>query len=319
LLPNGTVLLAGGASPGCYGLKSAEIYDPATGSWRVTAGLNKARLGHTLTLLANGKVLAAGGGDFDGETYIQNGNTAELYDGGQPALTSIPAASLAAGGALAPESIAIAAGSNLAITTQIAPSSLPLPTQLGGAGVKIRDSAGAERLAALFFVSPGQITYQVPAGTAVGLATVMVTSGGNIIASGPVEIAGVAPGLFSADSTGSGVAAGFWIRVAAGGAQTQGYLYDLNTLHPAPLDLGQAGSQMFLSLYGTGFRRGTGAAVTVGGVIVPVNSFAPVTVYQGLDIVKIGPLPRTLEGRGEVGVAFSVDGKAANVVTVNIR
>src|SRR5207244_3485088 len=117
-------------------------------------------------LLANGKVLAVGG----------NGSGAEIFESGTATVASVSAASFAAGGSLAPESIATAFGVNLATDTQTA-SSLPLPTQLAGVSLKLRDRAGAERLAPLFFVSPGQINYQVPPGTASGLATVTVTSG----------------------------------------------------------------------------------------------------------------------------------------------
>ena len=41
----------------------AEIYDPATGTWTVTASLNNARGLHTATLLSNGSVVVAGGID----------------------------------------------------------------------------------------------------------------------------------------------------------------------------------------------------------------------------------------------------------------
>jgi hypothetical protein len=85
------------------------------------------------------------------------------------------------------------------------------------------------------------------------------------------------------------------------------------------VDLGAPSDQLFLSLYGTGFRGGASATATVGGAGVPVSAFGAVPDNQGLDIVTIGPLPRTLEGRGEVDVALSVDGKAANLVKVNLR
>ena len=60
LLPNGKVLVAGGSNGG-GSLSSAELYDPASGSWSTTGSLATARDYHTATLLPNGKVLVAGG------------------------------------------------------------------------------------------------------------------------------------------------------------------------------------------------------------------------------------------------------------------
>lgn len=75
LLPSGKVLVAGGTNNGGV-LTSAELYDPALGTWSVTGSLGTARHLHTATLLSNGKVLVVGGQD--------NSNTAsanaELYD-----------------------------------------------------------------------------------------------------------------------------------------------------------------------------------------------------------------------------------------------
>jgi len=58
LLPNGTVLVAGGGSP------TAEIYDPSTGLFRPTSSMETERTGHSATLLPDGTVLVAGGGSF---------------------------------------------------------------------------------------------------------------------------------------------------------------------------------------------------------------------------------------------------------------
>ena len=59
LLPIGKVLVAGGSNGS--DLSSAELYDPASGTWTATGSLGTARSFHTATLLPNGKVLVAGG------------------------------------------------------------------------------------------------------------------------------------------------------------------------------------------------------------------------------------------------------------------
>ena len=54
-------------------LSSAEVYDPASGTFSSTANLNSARLGAAATLLDNGQVLIVGG---TGNAVL---NSAELY------------------------------------------------------------------------------------------------------------------------------------------------------------------------------------------------------------------------------------------------
>jgi galactose oxidase-like protein len=77
LLPNGKVLVAGGAilSPCCADLASAELYDPATGTFSPTGSMGMARSRATATLLPNGKVLVPGG--WNGGSVNAS---ADLYD-----------------------------------------------------------------------------------------------------------------------------------------------------------------------------------------------------------------------------------------------
>ena len=75
MLPNGKVLVAGGVDIDGHALASAELYDPASGTWTATGSLATARDDHTATLLPNGKVLVAGGWQLTGILA-----SAELYD-----------------------------------------------------------------------------------------------------------------------------------------------------------------------------------------------------------------------------------------------
>jgi len=62
LLPDGMVLIAGGKNG--VPLASAELYDPASGTWTATGSLvANARQTHTATLLLDGGVLVAGAQD----------------------------------------------------------------------------------------------------------------------------------------------------------------------------------------------------------------------------------------------------------------
>jgi N-acetylneuraminic acid mutarotase len=79
LLYNGKVLVAGGTDIGkpVDPLTSAELYDPSTGAWSPTGSMKTGRAFPTATLLANGKVLVAGGVISSSGTL---GKSAELYD-----------------------------------------------------------------------------------------------------------------------------------------------------------------------------------------------------------------------------------------------
>ena len=60
LLPNGKVLIAGGANPPAV-LTSAELFDPRTCTWSMTGSMATPRLGHAATSLPGAEVLVAGG------------------------------------------------------------------------------------------------------------------------------------------------------------------------------------------------------------------------------------------------------------------
>ena len=237
-------------------------------------------------------------------------------------LACVSAASYSAS-RVAPESIVTAFGVKLATGTQSA-STLPLPTSLAGTRVMVRDSAGVERLARLFFVSPGQVNYLVPEGVAIGAVTVAITSGDGSLAAGALNIASPAPGLFTANADGQGVPAGLALRIRAvgpGSFEAIAQLDGQNRFVPAPIELGPPGEQVYLILFGTGLRRFSaplGVTAKIGGVDAPVTYAGAQGDLAGLDQINI-LLPRNLAGRGEVEVALTADNSAANMVKINLK
>lgn len=239
------------------------------------------------------------------------------------AVTSTSAASFAAG-KLAAEAIGTLFGNGLAPSTLAATSST-LPTTLATVQVPVTDSAGTTRLAGLFYVSPTQISYQMPAGTAVGSATIAVLVNGAQVAQGTTIVQTVTPGLFTANSSGQGVAAAVALLVKADGTQTVVPVIQLNSTtnqyEAVPISVASGTDQLFLLAFGTGFRnRSTLANVsaTIGGVSAPVSFAGAQGSYAGLDQANI-QIPSSLAGKGSVNVVLTADGLASNVVTINMK
>ncbi|MCI0339250.1 MAG: hypothetical protein L0226_16890, partial [Acidobacteria bacterium] len=154
---------------------------------------------------------------------------------------------------------------------------------------------------------------------------VTITSGDGKVSTGTPLISSVAPGLFSANSDGLGVAAATAVRMKADGTQISEAVAQFdpvqNKFVTLPLDLGPEGEQVFLILYGCGirFRSNLSAVlVKIGGVDMEVQFAGPQGFFVGLDQINI-PLPRSLAGRGDLDINLTVDGKAANVVQVGFK
>lgn len=246
-----------------------------------------------------------------------------VVDRSQAALAAVSAASFC-GPVLAPESIASAFSNGISAATLVA-DTVPLPTQLAGASLAIKDSAGIERLSPLFFVSSGQMNFQVPPGTASGVGTMTLTTNLGAPRTQTAYFAPVAPGLFAANASGSGAPAAIVIRVLANGSQIYepAAVFDptANRFVPRQIDLGGENEQVFLVLFGTGWRsRSDLANVTarVGGVATEVLYAGLQGDFVGLDQVNL-KLPRSLAGRGLVEVTLFADGYSSNAVQINIK
>ncbi|MDX2030531.1 MAG: PKD domain-containing protein [Blastocatellia bacterium] len=293
------------------------------GNSRATTFVSATQLTATI---ASGDIAAAGSFDI---TVLNPGNATASNAVKLEVVAPVATVSAASflGQRLSAESIVAAFGVNLATGVEVA-ATTPLPTTLLGTTVKVKDAAGMERDAPLFFVAPSQINYQVPPGTADGAATVTVVSNNKVVGLGTITIAKVAPGFISANSNGQGVAAAVALRVK-GSAQTFEAVasFDQGTSRfvPIQIDLGAADEQVYLIMYGTGFRQNTGLAnvkFTIGGAELPASAVlfaggAP--GFIGLDQANLGPIPRSLIGRGTVDIVMTVDGQVANTVQIAIK
>ena len=222
--------------------------------------------------------------------------------------------------ALAPGAIASAYGSNLA-SQPLNASTIPLPQTLGGVTVKVKDSMGTERPSGLFYVSPSQINFEMPPGTATGSATVTLTSATGTF-TGSAQILTSSPGLYTANATGQGAASAQVVTATRTGDVTT-LAFQCNAAGqgctPLPIDLSLG--QTVLVLYGTGLR-GRSALANVSANIGPaagtVTFAGPQGSFVGLDQVNI-QIPASLAGSGRQVLTVTVDGQSTNQVQVAFK
>jgi uncharacterized protein (TIGR03437 family) len=206
---------------------------------------------------------------------------------------------------IADKAIIAVFGSGLATSTQAA-TSLPLPTTLAGATARVNG-----RAAPLFFVSPGQINFQIPAGTALGNAFVTVSCGDNASAPVTIFLMAAAPSIFTANATGAGAAAAV----------------DALTGAPPPFNATRAGGEPnIIAVFGTGL--GPDATDVDGNVNASVQATIdgrPVTVlyagrapgFVGLNQFNV-MFPAGISS-GTHTMAISRNGVVSNTVTIAIR
>ena len=253
---------------------------------------------------------------ISGETFTVN-QSAVLEE---PTLAAFTNAASYHQGALAPDEIVTLWGTNMANSLILA-NSVPLPTELGGTSVTFMDSAGTQHTGGLLYVSGTQTSLVMPSGMAHGPATASITTPSGT-ASMAVQIARTDPGIFAANENGQGAPAGTALLVKPDNSRTSQFLFNDSApaggRNPVPVNMGNEGDQVYLILYGTGIRWNLPkVTATVDGLSVGAVALAH-PVFVGLDQINIGPLPRNLLGHGNVEVVLTMDGVAANPVTINI-
>jgi len=222
---------------------------------------------------------------------------------------TVSAASYSLAG-VAEKSIVAAFGTNLATST-LAASMVPLPTILAGTQVRVRDSANTERSAPLFYVSPSQVNYEIPAGTALGPAEIIISSGNGSISTGVTIVARAAPSMFTTNQTGSGAAAAL----------------DAFTFAGPPFSPTRNGGQPNqIALYATGLGAdatdmegdvSASVAVTIDGLPVTTTYAGAAIGFVGLNQLNVA-LPSGITA-GDHTVAVKRNGRASNPVTIAVR
>ena len=215
---------------------------------------------------------------------------------------------------IAPESYASLYGLDLG--GQALTASPPYPTTLGNVGLQMTDAAGSVFAPALSYVSSSQINFVVPAGIALGTATIRVGVSGTWADQGAVQISDTAPSLFSLDGSGTGTAA----AVASDSAGNNVPVFQCAPIGCVAMPIDVTGAVKYLSLYGTGIRRAASGTVQVflNGIALQPLFVGAQPTFPALDQINVA-LPSSLAGSGTVEVHLAIGNALSNSVTIAIR
>ena len=302
-----TVSGAGTNSDGSVELYTYDI--PSSSFGRVT---NVASSGATADVVSSlsddGSVIAFSFPRILSGTLTNNdfANNSEIYVTGTPTRPSFGALTVLNGAsfghepsstkAVAPASIAIAEGNNLANTTQQSQRQADdsFPTNLGGTSVTVNG-----RPAQIFFVSPTQVNFLIPAASEIGTAEVVVTNPDGFPNKSTVTTLRAAPGIFTHSGDGLG----------------EGVILNADTLQPGPFD--PSSGNLRLVIFSTGVRNATTVSVAAGGRALTLESTGQTANMPGMDEVYIR-MPADLRGAGKVDLVVRADGRDSNPVTVEL-
>jgi uncharacterized protein (TIGR03437 family) len=199
----------------------------------------------------------------------------------------------------------------------------PLPFELSGVSVTIRDSLGVLYQAPVHYAGPFQVNYKVPDEVAIGLARVVITGPtkqvwGNLI------VERISPGLLSSTKMGDGPADGVFALDRAG-KRTVSSTYDCAQqteydCPSVPIPLAES-ERAILTIYASGIRNriSLGAVrAAISGIDTPVLYAGPSDRYPWIDQIEL-ELPPQLQHTGRVLVFVTVEDKAANPVQILLQ
>lgn len=200
-----------------------------------------------------------------------------------------------------------------------------LPMNLGGATIMVTDSSGSQFLAGMYSVSPTEINWLMPSGVIDGPAKITFNIPGYESIDQQVTIARTAPGIFTANATGSGVPVAMLFRLKRDGSEIFEKIAEKNvqgqTYEPIPIDLGAKTDQILLSLCGTGFRHHpseTNVTATIGGTTVDIYYSGELPENPGIDQINL-VIKRSLIGKGGIPVNIAFGSSVINTVNIHIK
>lgn len=227
-------------------------------------------------------------------------------------------------------------GARLAEGTASA-TELPLPAELNGTRVEVYNNETLQWVAMpLFYVSPEQVNFQIdpefePSGSPHQPVSIRVRRGdGSVTQSRAIRIDDRSVSLFSANQSGTGAPAGFFVRVLPDLTQQRGELAQCTEAvcrgEPVPVAFGGEENDLYLELYGTGFREAglpDQFRVFIGGKEAEVTYAGPHPHFAGLDQVNV-KVPRDIPGGAEQDVYIWVRNRenawiASNRLTVRFE
>ncbi|HEX8187772.1 MAG TPA: hypothetical protein VF586_05440, partial [Pyrinomonadaceae bacterium] len=202
-------------------------------------------------------------------------------------------------GALAQDSMAVVTGKSLALTAH-SPSRLDdgtFPTVVGNLSVNV---GGHE--AQIFFASPTQLNFKLPAALGPGPNEFVVRNPDGFEIRGEFNVAHAAPGVFTLSGTGAGEAVAL----------------DNSTLRPGPFDVTDAaGGPRRLIVFCTGLRGARHVEAFVGGRATKVEAVVPSPDLPGLDQLHLA-LSASSRGAGAAALVVRADGAESNRATLTL-
>ncbi|HEX8634360.1 MAG TPA: Ig-like domain-containing protein [Pyrinomonadaceae bacterium] len=202
--------------------------------------------------------------------------------------------------AIAPDQIAVVRGVNLALSParsrRLADGAFP--QTLGGASLTVNG-----RRTQLFYASPTQINFHVPAATETGTAEVVARNHDGYESRAFVTVLRAAPGVFTEGGDGSGASVAL----------------DAETSLRSPFDpVDAANHPRRLIIFSTGVRHAASVGVSLGGRALTVENVLPSPDLPGLDEIHI-LLTRSLAGAGVVPLVVRADGRESNPTNITFN